>query len=115
MSSVASRTRGSGSDDADESTDNPFAGLPGFNNMMRNKTSAKTSTPYDAAFDVQCRYVSLGGQGKVGQTSLEAICKDDDDLWWYTSINLNECIANEKGNLVFDKRYVPVALLFFTY
>lgn len=105
IQSIASTsTHGSGNDDAVESTDNPFAGLPGFNNMMRNKTSAKNATPYDAAFDVQCRYASLGGQGKVGQTSLEAICKDKDGLWWYTSINLNDCIANEKGTLVFDKR-----------
>lgn len=92
----------------------PLAGLPGFNNMMRNYTASdKNHIPSDAAFGSCCRYVALGGHGKVGQTTLEATCVDDAEIWWRTSINLNNCIANNRGKLVYSSMYVSIPLIVF--
>lgn len=64
-----------------------------------------------AVFGAKCRQLTLLGDGKRGQSTLQAACRDDDDketgLWWLTSLNLNRCLGNEGGKLVFQERCVP--------
>ncbi|OAA32366.1 cyanovirin-n domain-containing protein [Moelleriella libera RCEF 2490] len=59
--------------------------------------------PETTSFLNQCRYISLGGRGKVGQATLAAQCVDIKGRWWDTSINLNMCIGSEAGSL----KYIP--------
>ena len=77
------------------------SGLPGFTNILHNGSSPSDGTPADAAFEKECRYLTLGGYGRKGQTTLEATCKDDEGRWWQTSLNLNDCIGNDGGKLIY--------------
>lgn len=85
-----------------------MANLPGFVNILSagraDSQGAKNarSTPPDAAFASVCRYVTLGGHGKKGQTTLEATCEDESGSWWRTSLNINDCIGNNEGQLFYS-------------
>ncbi|KAM0484421.1 hypothetical protein ACHAPX_001844 [Trichoderma viride] len=83
--------------------------LPGFNQVAQNKTqqAAATGTAYkspdsNAAFGGTCVQVTLGGHGKIGMTTLEGRCVDDVGMWWDTSLDLNSCIGNVGGHLVYE-------------
>jgi hypothetical protein len=49
-------------------------------------------------FDGRCKYVTLGGHGRKGATTLEATCRDDANVPWKTVLNLNNCIGNGVGD-----------------
>ncbi|KAM0248526.1 hypothetical protein ACHAQJ_009431 [Trichoderma viride] len=76
--------------------------LPGFNHLAQNKTHAVIESSDHATFEGTCVQITLGGHGKVGMTTLEGRCVDDAGLWWETSLNLNSCIGNIGGNLVYQ-------------
>lgn len=81
--------------------------LPGYNTMLHNQTSLKSvkKPEPDPALGIQlegvCKHITLGGNGKVGETSLDAECVDPNGQWWDTSLNLNDCVANDGGRLIF--------------
>ncbi|KAL7933643.1 hypothetical protein V8C35DRAFT_303490 [Trichoderma chlorosporum] len=77
--------------------------LPGFNHLARNATKDDgPQAPASAAFDGTCEQITLGGHGKVGMTTLDGLCRNSAGEWWKTSLNLNECIGNVGGNLVYQ-------------
>lgn len=78
--------------------------LPGFNHLAQNKTQAAVTKSPDsnAAFGGTCVQLTLGGHGKIGMTTLEGRCVDDAGMWWETSLNLNSCIGNAGGQLVYE-------------
>ncbi|KAL7789528.1 hypothetical protein V8C37DRAFT_386208 [Trichoderma ceciliae] len=78
--------------------------LPGFNHLARNRPQAVIENSDNAAFGGTCVQVTLGGHGKMGLTALEGRCVDDSGLWWETSLNLNSCIGNMGGNMVYQER-----------
>ncbi|KAK1253030.1 hypothetical protein MKX08_004217 [Trichoderma sp. CBMAI-0020] len=88
--------------------------LPGFNQVAQNKTqqpaaatgsgSGYKSPDSNAAFGGTCVQVTLGGHGKIGMTTLEARCVDDAGMWWDTSLDLNSCVGNVGGHLVYEAR-----------
>jgi hypothetical protein len=85
--------------------------LPGFNHLAQNKTqqAAKTTTiikspDSNAVFGGTCVQVTLGGHGKIGMMTLEGRCVDDAGTWWDTSLDLNSCIGNVGGHLVFEAK-----------
>ena len=80
------------------------AGLPGFNHLMRNRTDVQLDE--NAPFSGKCLQVTLGGYGKVGQATIEGLCEDKSGQWWQTSLNLNECLGNHAGKLVFAESSV---------
>lgn len=102
-----SSPKGTGAGDQPETF---IAKLPGYNHMLRNEsaprpaTSAAGTDPMaaDAVFGGQCRGLKLGGHGKKGQTTLEARCIDEEGQWWYTTLNLNSCLGNGEGRLVYE-------------
>ncbi|KAJ3485403.1 hypothetical protein NLG97_g6822 [Lecanicillium saksenae] len=65
--------------------------------------------PADAVFGAKCLHLSMLGDGKKGQSTLQAACLDDEDAaegkgtWWLTSLNLNKCLGNDRGRLVFQQ------------
>ncbi|KAL7950004.1 hypothetical protein V8C42DRAFT_187343 [Trichoderma barbatum] len=59
-----------------------------------------TKFPADAAFE--CVKITLGGHGKVGMTTIDGLCRNSANEWWKTSLNLNECIGNAGGKLVYE-------------
>lgn len=66
---------------------------------------AATSEPV-TVFGQKCRQLTLLGDGRRGQSTLQAACLDDDGkeaagTWWLTSLNLNQCLGNDGGKLVF--------------
>ncbi|KAL6898268.1 hypothetical protein GGI43DRAFT_89675 [Trichoderma evansii] len=78
--------------------------LPGFNHLAQNKTEATVKSPdSNAVFGGTCVQVTLGGHGKIGMTTLEGRCVDDAGMWWETSLNLNSCIGNVGGHLVYEE------------
>ncbi|OTA03200.1 SSCRP protein [Trichoderma parareesei] len=91
--------------------------LPGFNRLSHNNdddnnnnnsstnTDNNKSAPAAPANDdgTTCEQITLGGNGKVGKTTLEGKCTNNKGEWWKTSINLNECITNVGGKL----QYLP--------
>lgn len=77
----------------------PNGDLPGFTNILLDASALDKEIPADAAFNSKCRYLTLGGYGRKGQTTLDATCKDDEGRWWQTSLNLNDCIGNYRGKL----------------
>ncbi|UKZ85298.1 uncharacterized protein TrAFT101_001165 [Trichoderma asperellum] len=78
--------------------------LPGFNHLAQNNTQAVTKSPdSSAAFSGTCVQVTLGGHGKIGMTTLEGRCVDDAGMWWDTSLNLNSCVGNVGGRLVYEE------------
>lgn len=82
--------------------DAPVVELPGFNHLARNATQDAVKVPADAAFDGTCEQITLGGHGKVGMTTLDGLCRNSAGDWWKTSLNLNECIGNVGGKLVYQ-------------
>ncbi|KAL6881370.1 hypothetical protein J3F83DRAFT_722021 [Trichoderma novae-zelandiae] len=63
---------------------------------------ASSSAPAPANDDgTTCEQITLGGNGKVGMTTLEGKCRNDKGEWWKTSINLNECVTNVGGKLAY--------------
>ncbi|KAL6795531.1 hypothetical protein J3E68DRAFT_351141 [Trichoderma sp. SZMC 28012] len=82
--------------------DAPVVELPGFNHLARNGTQEAVKVPADAAFDGTCEQITLGGHGKVGMTTLDGLCRNSAGDWWKTSLNLNECIGNVGGKLVYQ-------------
>ena len=98
------------SSDLQSSVDVVKAELPGYNHMLRNQTSLAqkpqndVDPPFGLQFEETCKRVALSGLGDVGETSLEAECMDDKGHWWDTSLNLNECMANDQGQLVYQVR-----------
>ena len=103
-----------GSSPEDKTSEQPktfIAKLPGYNHMLRNESAPSSSAPSatgadpmaaDAVFGGQCRGLKLGGHGKKGQTTLEARCIDGEGQWWYTTLNLNSCLGNGEGSLVYE-------------
>ncbi|PNY29823.1 Uncharacterized protein TCAP_00264 [Tolypocladium capitatum] len=55
-------------------------------------------------FAGQCQYMMLGGHGRVGKTTLEGQCVDSKGTWWRASLNLNRCMANRAGALVYGEQ-----------
>lgn len=93
-------------DEQDHGVPSRLSRLPGFNNMIQTSDPpTDADVPADAAFNSSCRHVSLDGYGKVGETTLKADCKDGHGRWWSTTINLNDCIGNEGGSLVYAPGY----------
>lgn len=82
--------------------DAPVVELPGFNHLARNGTQEAVKVPAGAAFDGTCEQITLGGHGKVGMTTLDGLCRNSAGDWWKTSLNLNECIGNVGGKLVYQ-------------
>ncbi|OAA77546.1 Cyanovirin-N [Akanthomyces lecanii RCEF 1005] len=56
---------------------------------------------YDT-FDDRCKYLSVLGSGKKGQTAITAACLDDAGKRWQTTLNLNLCIGNDAGKLAWQ-------------
>ena len=84
--------------------------IPGFAGMTRpgNSTLADKFMLPDLSSGLQlddgtCKYVTLSGNGKVGETSLSAKCVDGRGVWWDTNLNLNLCAANLGGALMFEE------------
>ncbi|KAL7814165.1 cyanovirin-n domain-containing protein [Trichoderma aethiopicum] len=80
--------------------------LPGFNRLSpNNNTNNNNNNKSAPATDdgTTCEQITLGGNGKVGKTTLEGKCTNNKGEWWKTSINLNECITNVGGKL----QYLP--------
>ena len=57
---------------------------------------------YTLYFGSQCRYPTLGGDGVPGQTTLGAQCLDGLGVFWDTSLNLNLCLGDNDGELVYQ-------------
>lgn len=59
-------------------------------------------------FDDKCKYLNQIGSGKKGQTAITAWCLDDSGTGkrWQTTINLNQCMGNDAGKLVWKDKYV---------
>lgn len=55
-------------------------------------------------FNGVCRQISLGGLGQIGATTLSAQCVDGAGQWWDTSLNLNYCMGNEGGRLIYKEQ-----------
>lgn len=91
--------------------------LPGFNHMQQGNQSvvALPEEPEDTSlggddddpaalgitFEDECKHMGLGGDGEVGQTTIEGECVDEYGYWWATALNLNECAANVDGRLAY--------------
>lgn len=82
--------------------------FPGFVGMLTggNSTTADRFITPDLQDGLlldngTCKHVNLVGGGKVGGTTLEAICVDHYGTWWDTSLNLNKCAVNHYGMLDF--------------
>ncbi|ETS05272.1 hypothetical protein M419DRAFT_5612 [Trichoderma reesei RUT C-30] len=73
--------------------------------VVARHVPAVASAPAAPANDdgTTCEQITLGGNGKVGKTTLEGKCTNNKGEWWKTSINLNECITNVGGKL----QYLP--------
>ncbi|KAJ6782270.1 hypothetical protein PWT90_00593 [Aphanocladium album] len=122
-SSPDSDSSSSSSSSADRKNSKSISGsgkLPGVNhkpindNMMFDANVNTTAwavvsknVPADAVFGQKCRHLTLLGYGKEGQSTLQAVCLDDEEdaegkgSWWLTSLNLNKCLGNDVGKLVF--------------
>ncbi|KAL7820972.1 cyanovirin-n domain-containing protein [Trichoderma gracile] len=80
--------------------------LPGFNRLFPHNSNNNTDNDKSAPANddgTTCEQITLGGNGKVGKTTLEGKCTNNKGEWWKTSINLNECITNVGGKL----QYLP--------
>lgn len=96
--------------------------LPGYNNQIKpadgdddddgaeqsydiddglSEADESTSPAYNPswAFNQTCSQLTLTGHGKKGETSLIGNCRDQDGIWWQTSLNLNLCFENDGGIL----------------
>ena len=90
--------------------------LPGVNHkpvptmLSANATAGAVTSKPIAAFGQKCTQLTLLGDGKRGQSTLQAACLDDgkEGSLWLTSLNLNQCLGNNGGQLVFRERYVAI-------
>lgn len=57
-------------------------------------------------FGEKCEDTRLLGDGKKGKTELAAACFDDAGVRVDTTLNLNQCIGNDAGKLVWKDKYV---------
>lgn len=74
-----------------------FPGL-GYSSLPGEPADRRDDTP----FANLCREVTLGGHGKPGVTTIDGKCIDAlSGLWWETSLNLNKCLGNAGGRLVY--------------
>ncbi|KAJ3479169.1 hypothetical protein NLG97_g8387 [Lecanicillium saksenae] len=64
-------------------------------------TGALAQDP-DDTFNDKCKYLNMLGQGKKGQTAITAWCLDDAGKRWQTTLNLNQCLGNNAGKLVWQ-------------
>lgn len=93
-----------------------FQPLPGFNHMLRNQSAEAATQPANGSgsddddnldpslgitLEGVCKHMVLAGEGKIGETTLEAECIDEYAYWWNTTLNLNECITNVDGQLAY--------------
>ncbi|KND93060.1 hypothetical protein TOPH_02366 [Tolypocladium ophioglossoides CBS 100239] len=81
-------------------------GIPSAGNQL-STTQDDTSTIAGldgTVFAGQCKGVTLGGDGKVGKTTLKGQCVDSKGTWWTTSLNLNRCVADHDGALAYDEQ-----------
>ncbi|POR38366.1 Uncharacterized protein TPAR_01427, partial [Tolypocladium paradoxum] len=80
-------------------------GIPnsGTSSAVREDTSTIAGLN-NRVFAGQCQYMTLGGHGKHGKTTLDGQCVDSKGTWWRTSLNLNLCVANRAGALVYDEQ-----------
>ncbi|OAA61336.1 Cyanovirin-N [Cordyceps fumosorosea ARSEF 2679] len=68
---------------------------------------AGNGTATTTIFGRRCRLLTLLGGGKRGHSTLQAACRDGEEAtgtWWLTSLNLNQCLGNVGGRLVFQER-----------
>lgn len=91
----------------------PGAMLADANANTTARAVVTQHVPADAVFGQRCRHLSLLGDGKKGRSTLQAACLDDgpaakgngkkdgEGTWWLTSLNLNQCLGNDGGSLVF--------------
>lgn len=56
-------------------------------------------------FNNQCMALELGGDFKVGKTTLQGTCVDKNKKWWNTELNLNRCLGESHGDLLYQKKY----------
>ncbi|KAM3512835.1 hypothetical protein MY11210_003540 [Beauveria gryllotalpidicola] len=54
----------------------------------------------ESTFGGKCKHLSQLGNGKKDQTAITAWCLDDAGKRWQTTLNLNRCIGNKRGKLV---------------
>ncbi|KAK0391206.1 hypothetical protein NLU13_0707 [Sarocladium strictum] len=78
--------------------------LPGFSQVQPSRENAADDEDRQPGnpswvFNQTCSQLTLGGRGKKGATTLGGTCRDQDGVWWDTSINLNLCFANDGGVL----------------
>lgn len=77
--------------------------LPGFSQVQPTKEDATNDDDLPVnpswTFNQTCSQLTLGGRGKKGATTLEGTCRDQDGVWWDTSLNLNMCFENDGGVL----------------
>ncbi|OAA81384.1 SH3 domain protein [Akanthomyces lecanii RCEF 1005] len=86
--------------------------LPGVNHkpvptmLSANASAGAVSSNPIAAFGQKCTRLTLLGDGKRGQSTLQAACLDNgkEGSCWLTSLNLNQCLGNDGGQLVFRER-----------
>jgi hypothetical protein len=79
---------------------------PSHKSAESHSATADVSGPaaVGTIFNGVCRQVSLGGLGQIGGTTLSAQCVDGAGQWWDTSLNLNHCMENEGGRLVYKEQ-----------
>ncbi|CAH0015618.1 unnamed protein product [Clonostachys rhizophaga] len=78
---------------------------PSHKSVNSHSATADISGPaaVGSMFNGLCRQVSLGGLGQIGATTLSAQCVDGAGQWWDTSLNLNRCMGNEGGRLIYKE------------
>lgn len=87
--------------------------LPGFSQVQPVDSGFDTSAPVGNPswqFGQTCSQLTLGGEGKKGQTNLGGTCRDQDGVWWDTNINLNLCFGNDGGVLEYRDSSVAIFL-----
>ncbi|OAQ97130.1 hypothetical protein LLEC1_03219 [Akanthomyces lecanii] len=69
--------------------------------------ASSTTIKPAAVFGQKCTQLTLLGDGRAGQSTLQAACLDEEmevGARWLTSLNLNHCLGNEGGKLIFKER-----------
>ena len=110
LSALGTRSSASGL----QSSTSEVVRLPGFASLPKNQTTQNHGSegeggvlsPASVTFDGRCHTVTLSGGGRVGQATIEGRCVDGNGIWWDTSLNLNKCIANRAGRLVYHEEWV---------
>lgn len=60
----------------------------------------------EKTFGGKCRDLTQLGGGKKDQTAITAWCRDNAGQRWQTTLNLNRCIGNKRGKLVWRNKCV---------